>query len=419
MGFRLLGSPISYTASHTQPCWKTVKVIAEHLYEDGKKRRLTTRLCIPQDLRQAFGGRKHLQAALGTSDVAEGKRLHAVKLATFYAEFEARRVKLREQQAERLARASTPLTTLSADQVEMLAGHFIHQSLLTDDNVRSQGLDDEDFDALGQELQAQRSALGGLLARGRVELVMPALRGFMHLMGTEIALAPGEERRVGLAFLQSVVRALDLRISRQAGNSVSASESVPAQSVEAAQAALRTAAQGRGPAPAASAGPGLTWDGLFDLWRTHVSGRPESTTIAMNTAWRDLQRAHSADLGHSFQADRGQCSGRWRTPPVGCLSDGVDGRPCVRDQRGTAPATALGADRWGTPGLSTRRASDGWATRCRRLCWRTFAPPVPQPCPRRRRSLRRWPPRWARRGRSCRLSRATVVPSGLGPLTPQ
>ncbi|MBI5792633.1 MAG: hypothetical protein HZA63_14275 [Rhodocyclales bacterium] len=57
--------------------------------------------------------------------------------------------------------------------------------------------------------------------------------------------------------------------------------------------------------------------------------------------------AHSADRGHPFQADRGQRSGRSRTPWVRCLSDGPDGRATVRHQRGTL--SAISAER-GQPG---------------------------------------------------------------------
>jgi transposase len=51
--------------------------------------------------------------------------------------------------------------------------------------------------------------------------------------------------------------------------------------------------------------------------------------------------AHSTDRGHPFQADRGQRSGRSRTPPVGCLSDGADGRPTARHQAGTPYAMCV------------------------------------------------------------------------------
>ena len=73
--------------------------------------------------------------------------------------------------------------------------------------------------------------------------------------------------------------------------------------------------------------------------------------------------AHSTDRGHPFQADRGQCSERSRTPWVGCLSDGLNGRPTVRDQPGTLPAISVER---GRPGCPRGAFSAGWATRCRR-----------------------------------------------------
>jgi len=286
-----------------------VKTIAENLYAGGKKRRLITRVRIPSDLRAAYPGRLHVQKALGTSDIVEGKGLHHVQMAAIYSDFEVKRAKLRLDKAERLARASSRLTALSADQVGSLAQHFVHQSLLTDDHIRSQGLDDDDFESLGEGLLAQRAALGSLLARGRVECIVPALRSFMHLMGTEAELAPEDERRVGLSFLQSVVQSLDLRIARHNGNSVASSSCAPAHTIEAVQEGFRAAANVGAKTnanPAVEQTPNVvSWDSLFEKWRQFVKDRPSATTIAMKTAWRDLQRV---------AADHGVLSPRGVTP---------------------------------------------------------------------------------------------------------
>jgi len=87
---------------------------------------------------------------------------------------------------------------------------------------------------------------------------------------------------------------------------------------------------------------GLTPEALF---REHES-KPWNPMIA-RTFYR--RGAHSTDRGHSFQADRGQCSGRSRTPWVGCLSDGLDGRPTVRHQFGTLSAMGVERDLPGCP----------------------------------------------------------------------
>jgi hypothetical protein len=106
--------------------------------------------------------------------------------------------------------------------------------------------------------------------------------------------------------------------------------------------------------------------------------------------------AHSTDRGHPFQADRGQRSGRSRTPVAGVLSDAADGRPTVRHRFGTLSAMTV---EQGFAGLSTRRPR------------RRVGNSVPKAlclCSALLGSLVHggggacdaWPPRWARRGRS-------------------
>ena len=48
---------------------------------------------------------------------------------------------------------------------------------------REGGLDDEESEALGADLQAQRPELARMLAQGRTGPMLPALRSFLHLCG--------------------------------------------------------------------------------------------------------------------------------------------------------------------------------------------------------------------------------------------
>ena len=104
--------------------------------------------------------------------------------------------------------------------------------------------------------------------------------------------------------------------------------------------------------------------------------------------------AHSADRGHPFQADRGQRSGRSRTPWVECLSDGPDGRATVRHQRGTL--CAISAQRV-LPGYPRGAPGAGWVTRCRRRFpgWGCAAAAALSTAAAAHRDAA--PPRWARR----------------------
>ncbi|MFN7395193.1 MAG: hypothetical protein ACK5RW_02725 [bacterium] len=84
--------------------------------------------------------------------------------------------------------------------------------MLTDDLVRSRGLDDDEFEALDTQLQQQRKELGRLLSQGKVEPILPAMRGFIHLLGADVELPPDQERQVGYKFLEAVVQTPGIRL---------------------------------------------------------------------------------------------------------------------------------------------------------------------------------------------------------------
>ena len=154
-----------------------------------------------------------------------------------------------------------------------LSQSWLRCVLETDDEVRQQGLDDDDFQALGERIAEQRSELGQVLARGLTHRIVPAMRTFFNLCGVEAKLSAEDERKASYAFLQAVVTALDYQARRHAGQVVKTDEvSVPAPS-------------------------GNTWQHVFETWRDYVVNRPKTTTIACNTAWRQLEGfARSRDV---------------------------------------------------------------------------------------------------------------------------
>lgn len=122
--------------------------------------------------------------------------------------------------------------------------------------------------------------------------------------------------------------------------------------------------------------------------------RPVGESCAAGSWLVIPMHAHSSDRGHPFQADRGQRSGRSRTPVAGVLSDDADGRPTVRHQFGTP--SAISVER-GLPGCPRGAPGAGWATRCRRL----LAPSgdlLGSLVHGGGGACDAWPPRWTRRG---------------------
>ncbi|MFN9708389.1 MAG: DUF6538 domain-containing protein [Burkholderiales bacterium] len=259
-----------------------MKQIAEHLYARGKAGNLYCHLRIPSELKAAYPPKKtHITRALGTSDCKEGKQLLVTELASIYQEFNLKRRELAVKAAQRAQRSALRLTALTDAQVHAMAGNWVHQSLLTDDLVRSKGLDDDEFESLDVQLQQQRKELGRLLAQGKVEPILPAMRSFIHLLGTEVDLSPERERQAGYKFLESVVQALDVRLERQAGRVKPSADLAPSMRVPELQKSL---ASGKGP----------TWAEVFEKWAKHVHGRSKGTVIAAQTPWRELERVARA-----------------------------------------------------------------------------------------------------------------------------
>ena len=268
---------VCYTACHTTLWYRTMKQVAEHLFSRGKSGKLYCRVRIPTKLKAAYPRKCEITRALGTSDRQEGKKLLITELAAIQQEFSSKERELAVKAAQRAERATRRLTTLTDYQVQALAGNWVHQTLLTDDDQRSRGLDDEDFEVLDAQLQQQRNELGRLLSQGKVELILPAMHTFVHLLGAEVAFEPEQERRVAYKFLEAVVQALDVRLARQAGNVKPSASMAPSMDIRDLKKSL-TSKQGR------------TWDDVFAKWVAHVENRCKPTVIAAQTAWRELQR---------------------------------------------------------------------------------------------------------------------------------
>ena len=66
--------------------------------------------------------------------------------------------------------------------------------LETDDHLRQQGLDDDEFEELGERLVGQPKELWQLPARGQSQRLLPAMLNFVKLCGVE-AVPPAHEQR--------------------------------------------------------------------------------------------------------------------------------------------------------------------------------------------------------------------------------
>ena len=177
-------------------------------------------------------------------------------------EFALKATRLREER--RLPRQQR-VTTLAPGQLRDLAKVWVTAVFETDERARRNGLDETEFEDLGERIAAQRSELGPMLARDHIRPILPAMYSFLRLCGIDARVSAADEQQVGYAFLEAVVTALDHQAQRQRGSAVST-------------AALTGDAQ-----------PLHTWEQVFVVWRDYVVERPKAKTIANRTAWRQLE----------------------------------------------------------------------------------------------------------------------------------
>jgi integrase len=248
-----------------------MQAVSEHLFRRGKRGSLYLRRRIPNDVRDAYPSHKsEILLSLRTSDTAVAKLRLRAALSRLDDEFARRRVKLEERWQ---APKRQQVTHLSTQHVQELADNWVRCVLETDEQTRREGLDDDDFLALGERITEQRAELGQLLARGQTSRIVPAMRSFFHLSGIDARLPAEEEQQAAYTFLQAVVTALDYQGRRHSG------QVVPTDEVS------------------ARASVGMTWQQIFETWRDYVIERPKPTTIACNTAWRQLEAfARSRDV---------------------------------------------------------------------------------------------------------------------------
>lgn len=84
-------------------------------------------------------------------------------------------------------------------------------SLDADLRWRCQGVEDDDFEALQQNIVDFKGRIGRALARGDAEPFIPAVRGLLAGRGYELAVAPDEERQLTRDVLPELARCVRSR----------------------------------------------------------------------------------------------------------------------------------------------------------------------------------------------------------------
>ncbi|MHB1872615.1 MAG: DUF6538 domain-containing protein [Steroidobacteraceae bacterium] len=250
----------------------------KNVFRRGKHGVFYVRRRIPRALLSAYpGGQTEIARSLRTADSREARSKAILELAAIEREFAAKRSEID------LSRASEhPLSvrSLTDEQLAGIGDFYSRQVLLADERRRERGLDDEEFEGLGSQLQGQRAELARMLAQGRTAPILPALRSFLHLCGISFTPGPEEEAHAAGTFLRAVVRTLDEQLARHRGDPVEAPAEAPGTHP------LYMVAPHLSPSATAKS----SWSEVFKSWSDYVDERPKSTIIAYQTAWSDLER---------------------------------------------------------------------------------------------------------------------------------
>jgi hypothetical protein len=258
---------------------QTLKAISENVYSRGKHGTLYVRRRIPAAIRAAYPPhQEHIVRSLGTADRRSAKERARAENARIDEEFRAKRQELNLSQASLTPKS---IAKLDDEHLQAVAKFWLRQVLMTDEQQRQAGLDDDEFEELGQKLTEQRAELGRMLAQGKSLSIYPALHAFLFLCGLDFNPDLDEAKRASYAFLRVVIETLEHQLKRQQGDVVDTDKVAPA-----VQHPLTIIAPER--APVDTNRP--TWDAVFEAWRVYVDNRPIPTTLSSQTAWRDLQR---------------------------------------------------------------------------------------------------------------------------------
>ena len=262
---------------------QALKAISENVYARGKHGILYVRRRIPAALRAAYPAhQEHIVRSLGTADRRSAKELARAENTRIDAEFRQKRQELDLSQASLTPKS---IAQLDDEQLQAVAKFWLRQVLMTDEQQRQAGLDDDEFDELGQKLIEQRAELGRMLAQGKSLNIFPALHGFLYLCGLDFNPDVEEAKRASYAFLRTVIETLEHQLRRQRGDIVDTDNVAPP-----VQHPLTVIAPERAPVDASRP----TWDMVFEAWRDYVENRPKPTTIASQTPWRDLRNFAAA-----------------------------------------------------------------------------------------------------------------------------
>lgn len=241
------------------------------------------RLVVPEDLRQLIGKRE-IKKSLGKdyTTAARQAKLLAVQVDRQLDEARAKISTTREEQKGLEAYLATPvnkrpkpITQVTPELVEGLKGLWL-SSLDADLAWRRQGVDDEEFEALQDNIATLQKALADALARGRPDPFIPAVHQMLAGRGYDLMVSEEDQRQLVLEVLPAIQEGYDLLTQRQQGRIVE-----PAQPVRAILPAVWETKPKKPDCAQA-------WQELYDHWKADRS-RTKRTEFETETYLKHIQ----------------------------------------------------------------------------------------------------------------------------------
>ncbi len=231
------------------------------------------RIVVPEPLRPAIGKRE-IKKSLGKDyrQAVSQARLLSLQIDQ---QFQT----LRQQATEELdytqafqryvARAPgqrlKPITQVTPELVSGLRALWL-SCLDADLAWRREGIDDDEYEELQENIPQVQAAIAKALAQGKPEPFRPVVRTLLVGKGYQLAVSPEEECRLVLDILPALQQGYDILAQRQAGRLVrpelSPTEDIPLPAIW--EPATRPASTG------------LSWEALLTHWRQDCERKPRT-----------------------------------------------------------------------------------------------------------------------------------------------
>ncbi|MBU2764492.1 DUF6538 domain-containing protein [Acidithiobacillus caldus] len=241
------------------------------------------RIVVPESLRAAVGKRE-IKRSLGKDyrQAVSQARLLALQVDQ---QFQSLRQQVQQEEdytqafARYVAQAPNlplkPITKVTPALVSGLRALWL-SSLEADLAWRREGIDDEEYQELQENIQEVQAKIAQALARGQPEPFLPVIRALLVGKGYQLAVSAAEERQLVLDILPALQEGYDILAQRQAGRLVQPKltlEDIPLPAVWEPTASTNAAT---------SRNSGLSWQELLDHWRQDCPRKPRTD--------RELQR---------------------------------------------------------------------------------------------------------------------------------